>query len=536
MKIDVEGSELAVLKGAKQSVLSKKLPLIVIESTEQNLQSAGYSTRELVQTFTEYGYQLCRFDVDKIQLAPVTIDGLIDLNNVFACLDMKAANKRLRNASAKNQKIALELIERGKEASLIYGKAEKNKARNIMTTAEEHLRMLRRSNIQLKLAEDRIDNQLLKLWPLRLAFKSRLIRAPLWSKKRQRAMEKDTILTEYLAKQGAIKTQTDPKTGPIEKPTVTAILCTFNPRQDLLNWALESLARQTLDKQFFEVLLIDNNSTPPLNLDDYPAAAELPIRIVEQPEQGLTHARLAGIRETAADYIIFIDDDNYLAPNYFEEALKIFESEPEIGLFGGIAHARLEKKIGKWKTEILPFLGIRNHGSEVITSYENHWGEWEPIGAGMCSRIDVAKAYIEFVENQSMAGELGRKGKALLSGEDSLFARVANQQGYACSYQPTLELDHFMSADRLTYKYMFRLMRGHGRSYVKLERILGRGENIKPIDKKELFSRIGYRFTKDGASGLIGWAWDLGFAEEALAEDAFQPDDAIEVPIGKVSK
>lgn len=381
--------------------------------------------------------------------------------------------------------------------------------------ARERLRLLQRSHRQHRLAEDRIDNQLLRRWPLRLAFKYGLASMPLWAKPAHRKLERDTLVAEYLA---ANPLEPIWAAGESDKssagPRLSAILCTYNPRQDLLDWAMRSIAEQSLDRSQFEVILVDNNSSPEVTPADIPAAQDLDVKILREGKQGLVHARLAGIRESRADLIVFIDDDNYLAPDYFAKALEIAESAPEIGIFGGIAHASLEVEVSGLKKKLLPNLGVRDYGDEPITSFEEHWGEWEPIGAGMVTRRDVAEAFVAFVEEEAVAGDLGRKGNNLMSCEDSLFARVANRLGYANSYQPALSLQHFMKKERLTYPYFWRLIKGLGRSHVRLEQALGRADDLKQIPAGKLLPLLTYRLGQDGLAGAVRWAWDLGFRDE----------------------
>lgn len=317
-------------------------------------------------------------------------------------------------------------------------------------------------------------------------------------------------------------------------PAVSVIICTCNPRADLFKRVLDSLEEQTLPSSRFEVILVDNNSNPPLAESELTLGRAMTLSVINETKQGLSHARSAGIKIARGRLFIFVDDDNFLAENYLEEALKIHEADPTIGAFGGISDPILERPIGKFKTKLLPYLGVRDYGPEPITSAEPHWGKWEPIGAGMTCRRDVCEKYVHTMESIPDAGDLGRKGTALLSGEDSLFARVANQMGYSCSYQPTLRLQHFIKKERLTLKYLARLIEGHGRSYVVLQRVLGRP--TEGFGWPTAFARLAYRIKTAGLTGALMWFWDLGYRRQAaqprdaeaptLATPAARPGDA----------
>lgn len=295
--------------------------------------------------------------------------------------------------------------------------------------------------------------------------------------------------------------------------SVSVIICTANPRLDILQRALDCIEQQTLGHTRYEVVVVDNNSEPPLSAEALRKDREMTLRVIRQPRQGLSYARVAGIRAATGRLMVFVDDDNFLDSRYLENALRIADAEPHIGAFGGITEGILERPIGKWKSRLLPYLGVRDYGPEPITSTADHWGKWEPIGAGMVTRRDVAEKFAELIESIPHAGTLGRRGSDLLSGEDSLFARIANRLGYACSYQPSLKLQHFIKKERLKLKYLARLIKGHGRSYVVLQRVLGRPAD--PISLPNCMARMLYRLKTAGTIGVMMWFWDVGYMIEA---------------------
>lgn len=60
MKIDVEGAEWAVLRGAEQS-LQKFKPRLLLEVDHDNFKAAGYSAKDLLAWLAEIGYKPYRF-------------------------------------------------------------------------------------------------------------------------------------------------------------------------------------------------------------------------------------------------------------------------------------------------------------------------------------------------------------------------------------------------------------------------------------------------------------------------------------------
>jgi glycosyltransferase involved in cell wall biosynthesis len=154
----------------------------------------------------------------------------------------------------------------------------------------------------------------------------------------------------------------------------SVVIATCNPNPHILSWALDSLERQTLPRERFEVIIVDNNSRKPVA--DMPAVKDraLVLRIVVESQAGTTPARCRGIEEARAEWIVFLDDDNYIDPDYLEQSLRIIAAEPRLGAFGGIARFLSDAPDAGWAKPLLPYLGVRDYGPDPITSNENKWG------------------------------------------------------------------------------------------------------------------------------------------------------------------
>jgi FkbM family methyltransferase len=588
LKIDVEGAELVVLEGSKMSIAAGQLPLVMVEFTELNLRAIGRSTDDLRKVWEQQGYRFYRFDEDALELVPVQFNGPIWYENLFAAFDVEFVNQRLRKATFRKKRIARELLTRGRAAYRLVRDRETSETRareehtraentervasqqttraenaervaeeqtkraenaervaeeqtkraentervaeeqtkraeNAERVANEFLTLLQRVELERKLSAKRL-HEILQSRILRYHWKLRPWKQPVWVPdvaKLSSIPDVDRLISRdpLIANERYGSRNLDEVV-----PKISVILCTYNPRRDLLEWALQSIAIQTLKKSEYEAIIVDNNSSVPIDGEELNVMLQLPLRVIRESRQGLTFARIAGIRQARGEILVFIDDDNSLESDYLANVLTIAREEPNIGLYGGIAVGRLEVPVAEWKKRLLPHLGVRDYGPDPITSCEQRWGKWEPIGAGMVARREVAEAFVRFVEENAGAGSLGRSGSALLSGEDSLFARIANRAGYACSYQPKLRLYHFMKKERLTFRYLYKVLEGHGRSYVRLERLLGRP--IEPLSRTAqvnmLARRLGFRFVKEGLSGFIQWGWDRGYVREVKDVSRYQ--------------
>ena len=295
---------------------------------------------------------------------------------------------------------------------------------------------------------------------------------------------------------------------------IDVVICTYKPNLAVLSQVLDGLAAQTLAKSRWDLTIV-NNFPPDSKLPEhvnrfYP---DLEVRILNEEQPGLIHARLAAMQTVESDLIVFSDDDTVLDPKYLENALEIANNEPELGAFGGKSIGHYARKPPKWFYDIEGHVAVRDYGDESITSAEDKWGKWEPIGAGFIVRRPVWERFIQFCNENSDSLGLGRSGKKLMAGEDSLLARMSYRVGLKCGYRPQLALTHKISANRVKFQYMCRIMRGHGASFFHLQRLL---EGTEPFNLpwKYIVQQSIKRWHREGLSGLVRSNWEVGYKLE----------------------
>lgn len=118
--------------------------------------------------------------------------------------------------------------------------------------------------------------------------------------------------------------------------TVSIVLSTFN-RADLLGPAIDRLMGQCAASPPYELIVVDNNST-----DETRAVVDrrLPshgarLQYVLEPQQGLSHARNAGIAAARADIVAFTDDDVRVADDWVKVISETFDCHPDVDCLGG---------------------------------------------------------------------------------------------------------------------------------------------------------------------------------------------------------
>ncbi|WAL62768.1 glycosyltransferase [Thermocoleostomius sinensis] len=266
---------------------------------------------------------------------------------------------------------------------------------------------------------------------------------------------------------------------------LSVIICTHNPRRDYLEKVLSSLRVQTLPKDCWELLLIDNASNKPLDseidLSWHPHS-----RQVREDELGLTPARLRGIAEASAETLVFVDDDNVLDPSYLEVALQISKDYPFIGAWGGQILPEFEVPPPEWTKPYWGYLALREVERDQWSNLLNQL-DTTPYGAGVCIRKVVAERYAENAKHHPVRSKLGRRGASSgrgdipLACEDIDMAYTACDLGLCTGLFAALKLTHLIPKNRLTKEYLSRLVKGATYSRIILESL--RDRLPTPLDR-----------------------------------------------------
>lgn len=252
---------------------------------------------------------------------------------------------------------------------------------------------------------------------------------------------------------------------------ISVILPTRNPHRGRLDRTLAGLAAQSLPRDEWELLVVDNGSEPPLapNLGSR-FTGPMP-RVVVEPAPGLTPARLAGIREARGEVLVFVDDDNVLAPDYLAVVARHFAAKPALAAAGGTVLPEWEAPPPPWSAEFHGLLALRDLGrvERIARGGPNvAWPEFAPVGAGLVVRSTAARAYAAAVAGDPRRRSLDRHGSSLASGGDNDLVFTALHAGGDIAYLPELSLTHLIPASRLDPGYLARLNRGIMRTWVRV--------------------------------------------------------------------
>lgn len=242
-----------------------------------------------------------------------------------------------------------------------------------------------------------------------------------------------------------------------KNPAISVIVCAHNPRVDYLSRVIAALKEQSLPTECWELLLVDNASFPSLkerwDLSWHPQARHL-----LEEELGLTSARFLGISESRGKLLVFVDDDNVIAPDYLEQALRIESDWPVLGAWGGNVTGEFESQPEPWTRDYWDYICVRECGE---ARWSNNPKDWScvPFGAGLCVRARVASLYAREHKATPYRRMLDRKGSGLMASGDIDMVLLSRALGLGFGRFPQLRMSHLIPARRLTEDYLIKLVR-----------------------------------------------------------------------------
>jgi glycosyltransferase involved in cell wall biosynthesis len=237
-------------------------------------------------------------------------------------------------------------------------------------------------------------------------------------------------------------------------PRVSVVIPTHNPRMDYLARVIDALRAQTLSPEQWELLVVDNASKEMLDgrldLSWHPDA-----RVVREEAVGLTNARLRGFAETRGEVIVLVDDDNLLAPDYLEQAVRIAKEHPFLGVWSGNVTLELEPGSEEPRRELRHLLCERVVERNLWSNDPSHWAA-NPWGAGECVRRQVAEAYADLVDKEPRRRQLDLQGQDLVYGGDTDIAYTGCKNGWGMGVFTALQVTHLTPKHRCTEEYLLR--------------------------------------------------------------------------------
>ncbi len=254
---------------------------------------------------------------------------------------------------------------------------------------------------------------------------------------------------------------------------LSIIIPAHNSDPTRLRRTLRALGQQELGMATSEIILVDNASLPALSTEVLGEDCPPNLRIVEEAELGLSHARARGFTEAKGSVIVLVDDDNVIAPGYLVESLAFLREHPGIGAVGGKVFPEFEIEPSPELAEFSGLLALRDHGDGVLIAMGFHQGQardyplFAPLGAGMALTREAARVWLKHFKEAGVRLS-DRRGNVLSSSGDNDIVLSMMVAGYGVAYLPSLVLTHLIPSQRVQPAYLERLNFGIQKSWMQV--------------------------------------------------------------------
>ena len=326
-------------------------------------------------------------------------------------------------------------------------------------------------------------------------------------------------------------------------PGISVVIPTHNPRTDYLARVIEGLRGQTLEQSAWEIVVVDNNSKPALQVVSSQSSVDSEdqrlvdlswhgnARVVREERVGLTNARLRGFSEAKGEVIVLVDDDNVLAPDYLEKVVQIAREYPFLGTWSGALELELEPGSLEPVMQLRHLLCERKPVKDVWSNDRSNFAA-TPWGAGECIRREVATAYAAKVAKEPRRRQLDLQGEQLVYGGDTDIAYTGLEMGLGMGVFTALHITHLTPKSRCTPEYLLRNYEARaysevlhhwvehgtipkqrtdlrGRLGVLARRIFGSPLERKMIAARERGLRKGEMFVANGGGLMADGEWRI---------------------------
>jgi glycosyltransferase involved in cell wall biosynthesis len=233
---------------------------------------------------------------------------------------------------------------------------------------------------------------------------------------------------------------------------------------------LENLKNQDFNKNDFEIIIVDNNSTDKTKSICYNFInqnTDINISYFLEEKIGLSHARNTGILKSSGSIISFIDDDGFTKPNYLKELYSITSDNQYNNYlaFGGKVTPIYNKDMEPlWLSKYIEGVVSKVDLGNSIKPFNKKY----PAGCNMAFRKEVFEVYGNFNPDLHTRGD-----------DKYVFDKLKKNK-VKILYVPTIEVDHFIDDYRLNEKFI-----------IKLSKIIGQSEAIR---LKENSFKLVYKF------------------------------------------
>ena len=212
------------------------------------------------------------------------------------------------------------------------------------------------------------------------------------------------------------------------------VVCTHN-RAALLADCINSLLNQTIKKNRFEIIIVDNNSTDSTET----VAKDLlekhnNIKYLKEQIKGYSAPRNCGWENASGNIVAFIDDDEIAESDWLESIEKAFQIGEKPDIVGGIYLIKYDANPPDWFVESMG--GTNKNRQKGIL---NHRKDCYLAGGNIAFKREILDKLNGF------SNDFNTKNGIIMMGEDTDICQRARNTGFQLFYDPDIKIYHRMN-------------------------------------------------------------------------------------------
>jgi len=262
---------------------------------------------------------------------------------------------------------------------------------------------------------------------------------------------------------------------------ISVIVCTYN-RANLLPELLKKLTEQSLSKEEYEVIIVDNASKDNTGEIAGSFIGKHPnFRYFYESRQGASCSRNRGAKEARGNIVVFLDDDTLPDIDCLKEHAQTYDSVPDAVSVGGRIELLMPE--GRMPETLEPYKMFLGYFSPAKDRFLLQWPTF-PIECNFSVRREVGEKFGWFSE------KLGRKENSLISNDGaSFFYEIMVKRRLPVVYNPKAVIEHLVPPERLTKTFILRRTYAQGISDAIFERFFIGPDSLLYWSKKKLFRK-----------------------------------------------
>jgi len=210
--------------------------------------------------------------------------------------------------------------------------------------------------------------------------------------------------------------------------TAEIVICVHNALVDV-KVCLDSIRNNTASRH--RLTIVDDGSNDECRdyLSNYSSQHENVTLIRNESARGYTIAANQGLQKSRAEFVVLLNSDTILTPNWLENLLECAESSQQIGIVGPLSNAASWQSVPElfdlakdWSINPLPPGWNPNQMAELVTSYSHKEFPRVPLLNGFC--LAMKRSVIEkigYLDEQSFPEGYGEENDYCIRAVDAGF-------------------------------------------------------------------------------------------------------------------